>query len=65
MITKENIKYMYKRNSGLDGKTSSDFVKFVYKLSDFSIAKDLVNKLVGEFGCKYEIRKRRIYYCIF
>ena len=57
IITKDNIKFMHKSSSGLDSKALSSFVKFVYKTFEFGTAKDLVNKLIGGFGCKYKSKK--------
>ena len=59
IITRKNMKFVYKSSSGLDTKALSSFVKFVYKTFEYSTAKDLVNKLIGGFGCKYKSKKER------
>ena len=58
MITKDNIKYMYKSGSSLDGKGLRDFDGSVYSAFDLSICKNIVNKFFDGLGLRIKVKKR-------
>ena len=47
---------MYKSSQGLKPEILSKFVEYIYNTFDFTYAKDIVNKLIGSFGCKYKTK---------
>ena len=52
IITKDNIVYMITGKCSLKGEIFKDFVEYFYDKFG-NDGKEVVNRLIGSFGCKY------------